>query len=113
MKTIQDYITAARFQMQDVQEGAYRFTDDSFVLALSAAFDEAYRVRPDFFVRQSEPDIIGKPLATEVPVPRGYQMAFLYYMIGWVTMSNQEDTEDARAGTFLNKFVAQLQQTAS
>jgi len=113
VKTIQDYINAARFQLQDETSGAYRFTDAQFVMALSSAFDEAYRVRPDFFVRQSEPDLIGKPLTTEVPAPRGYQMAFVYYMMGWVTMSNQEDTEDARAGTFLNKFVAQLQTTAS
>lgn len=114
MKTIQQYIDAARFQLQDTTVGAYRYEDTAFVLALATALDEAYRVRPDFFVRSDEPDIIGKPLSTEVTwVPRGYQMAFVYYMMGWVSMSNQEDTEDARAGTFLNKFIAQLQTTAS
>lgn len=109
MKYVKDYIDAARFQLQDEQAGAYRYSDDKFVFALQTAFDEAYRVRPDIFVRVDEPTLVGQPTATtEVPAPRGYQMAFVYYMMGWVSMSNQEDTEDSRASTFLNKFVAQL-----
>lgn len=112
MKTIQQFINAARFQLQDLTE-AYRYADEHLVQALDLAFDECYRIRPDIFVRAEQPDLVGKPLNTEVPCPRGYQMAFVFYMCGWVSLSDQEDTQDARATVFLNKFVGQLTVTAS
>lgn len=114
MKFIQDYINTARFQLQDRLEGSYRYADEDLVQGLELAFDEAFRIRPDIFVRQTEPELTGKPLnTTEVPAPRGYQMAFVFYMCGYVTLSDQEDTQDARATVFLNKFVAQLTTTVS
>ena len=113
MKYIQDYINAARIQLQDKLE-PFRYEDDTLVMALDIAFDEAYRIRPDMFVKEPDPNLIGAPLdTTVVPAPRGYQMSFVYYMCGWATLSDQEDTQDARAGVFLNKFVSQLSITAS
>lgn len=108
MATIQDCINTARFQLQDELTGAYRYSDDKFVMALNIAFDEAYRIRPDFFIRIDQPVIIGAPLTTIVPIPRGYFMAFCFYMAGFVQMSDQEDTTDARSAVMLNKFISQL-----
>jgi len=114
VKYIQDYINTARFQLQDRVNSPYRYADADFVQGLDLAFDEAYRIRPDIFVNEATPDLTGKPLdITIVPAPRGYQMAFVYYMCGYVTLSDQEDTTDARAGAFLTKFISQLTQTAS
>jgi hypothetical protein len=114
MKFIQDYINAARFQLQDLADGPYRYSDDALVLGLEIGFDEAYRIRPDIFVKEDQPVLVGQPLdTTVVPAPRGYQMAFIYHMCGWVMLSDQEDTQDARAGVFLNKFVSQLTTTVS
>lgn len=110
MNTIQDYITSARIQLQDIT-GSQRYTDDMFKLGLDLAFDEAYRIRPDLFIRNEPVSIVSSPLATAVPVPRGYQSAFLYYMCGHVQLQDQEDTTDSRASVFLNKFVAQLMST--
>lgn len=114
MKFIKDYINAARFQLQDRADGAYRYASDDLVQGLEIAFDEAYRIRPDIFIRAPEPQLVGQNVdTTEVPCPRGYQMTFVYYMCGWVTLSDQEDTQDARAGVFLNKFVSQLTTTVA
>lgn len=111
--TIQNMIDIARFELQDQQAGSYRYTDEALTMGLSLAFDEAYRIRPDIFVQLEEPTIIGQPLTTEVPIPRGYKMAFAFYMCGFVSMSDQEDTQDSRATVFLNKFVSQMTTTAS
>ncbi|QIG66841.1 hypothetical protein EVB41_011 [Rhizobium phage RHph_TM3_14A] len=113
MQTIQDFINAARFQLQDRSAGAYRYEDADLVQGLENAFDEAYRIRPDIFVKADQPSLVGQPLNTVVPCPRGYQMAFLFYMCGYVSLSDQEDTQDARAGVFLNKFVSQLTVTVA
>lgn len=110
MKTIRDFIDAARILLQD-QVADYRYSDDDFKLALDIAFDEAYRIRPDLFLRVNVPSFVTSGVTTEVPVPRGYQSAILYYICGHVQLRDQEDTQDSRASVFLNKFVAQLMTT--
>jgi len=110
VNTIQDYITSARIQMQDTTADP-RYPDEQYKLALDLAFDEAYRLRPDLFIRNEVVSVVSSPLSTPVPVPRGYQSAFLYYMCGHVQLQDNEDTTDSRASVFLNKFVAQLMTT--
>ena len=113
MKTIREYIDGARILLQDAVDSPYRYSDAEFRLALSLAFDEAYRIRPDIFIRVEEPDIMSMPETDTIPVPRGYQSPFLYYMCGHVQLRDQEDTQDSRASVFLNKFTSQLLATAS
>lgn len=113
MQTIQDYIDAARVLLQDKME-PYRYDDDQFRVAMTVAFDNSFRVRPDFFIRNDIPDFMTAPLdTTDVPAPKGYQSAFMYYLAGHVELQNQEETSDARAASLLNKFTAQLLSTAS
>lgn len=112
MQVVQDYISAARTLMQDTT-AAPRYSDEQFKLALDLAFDEAYRIRPDFFIQVTVPTFAGAPTSTAVPVPKGYQAAFLYYIVGNVQLQDQEETTDSRASTFLQKFVAQLLNTAA
>ena len=112
MQTISDYLKAARTLLQD-EAAAKRYSDDKYVLSLSLAFDEAFRIRPDMFVKLPDVSLVGMPMDTPVPAPRGYQSAFLYYMCGHVQLMDDEDTQDNRASIFLNKFTAQLLATAS
>lgn len=112
MQTVQQYIDACRILLQDTTP-APRYSDAEFQLALDLAFDEAFRIRPDIFIDVAAQSIISEPLSYVVPVPRGYQSAFMYYMCGNVQLRDAEDTEDNRASVFLNKFVTQLQMTAS
>lgn len=113
MQTIRNYIDAARILLQDTKDSPYRYSDDEFKLALSLAFDEAYRIRPDIFIQNPIPDFASAADTVDVPAPRGYQTAFLYYMCGHVQLRDLEEVTDARASVFLNKFVAQLQTTAA
>jgi hypothetical protein len=104
----------SRTLLQDTVSGSYRYPDTDFRRALVVAFDEAYRIRPDFFVNAAAlPNFISAAATTVVPVPLGYQSAFMYYITGLVQLQDQEETSDARAGTFLQKFTAQLLSTAA
>ena len=113
METIEDFIKAARILLQDTMEAQYRYSDDDYRLALELSFDEAYRIRPDMFIRNETPNYITAPMNTKVLAPRGYKMAFIYYMCGHVQLRDQEDTQDNRSSIFLNKFITQLKATAS
>lgn len=112
MDTVRDYIDAARILLQDTST-APRYSDDQFKLGLDLAFDEAYRLRPDIFIRNEPPTFMGGGVTVKVPAPRGYQSAFLYYICGHAQLQDQEDTTDSRASIFLNKFIAQLMTTAA
>lgn len=109
METLQDYITAVRILLQDTVDGAYRYSDDDMALAMTLAWSEAYRLRPDMFLMNRVlPSFVGKPKTTSAGVPPGYQAAFMYYIAGWVQLRDDEATEDNRASQFLNKFTSQL-----
>lgn len=110
MKTIADYVAAARILLQDTTP-APRYPTTDFQLALDIALDEAFRIRPDFFINKPEVSLIGQPLTYEPPIPRGYQSAFLYYICGHVQLRDEEETTDARSTAFLTKFTVQLLQT--
>jgi len=43
-----------------------------------------------------------------VPLPVQFRMPVLYFMIGFVQLKDNEDTQDTRAAALLNKFVSQL-----
>jgi len=113
LKTVSDYIKAARILLQDTT-AAPRYQDSEFQLALDIALDEAYRIRPDFWININPVSIVTEDPATfEPPIPRGYQSAFLYYMCGHVELRDDEETTDARSMSLLLKFTSQLLTTAS
>jgi len=113
MQTLADFIQATRILLKDTMVGAYRYDDDMLKLALSFAFDEAFRIRPDMFVSSTIPNVMAMVAGDTVPVPNGYKMSFTYYMAGWTQMQDEEDTQDARAAAFMNKFTSQLLATAA
>lgn len=113
MKTVADYIKSARIQLQDVVDSPYRYSDNELKLAFDLAFDEAYRIRPDMFVRVTPEPIVSSADTYQPPVPRGYQSAFLYYICGHVQLRDQEETTDSRASAMLAKFTGQLLNSAA
>lgn len=113
METVGDYINAVRALLQDEIAGSYRYSDAKIRMAFQFAFDEAYRVRPDMFIRRDAPNMTTITEADAMPVPRGYKSTWVYYAAGYVQIQDNEDTQDARAAGLLGKFTAQLLTTAA
>lgn len=113
---VSDIITRARVMLQDLVP-PFRYPDTDFIAALNEACMEAKRLRPDLYLRtmnQSLPFFTtAGDSVTEDKIPSEYRTAFIYYLVGNAQLRDDEDTEDARATVFLNKFVAQLSQIPS
>jgi len=114
LDTVAKYVTSARVLLQDTYAGSYRYSDAELVLALSFAILEARRIRPDLFLDRFDalPAFTVND-STAVVIDEQYRVAFLYYIVGHAQLRDDENTTDARASVFLNKFVAQLLTTQS
>jgi hypothetical protein len=117
LATVSQYIARARVLLQDTAVGAYRYSDAEMADAINSAMLEIRRIRPDLmsstfstgdipFYDSIAPDDV-------VDIDPQYRMAILYYIVGHVSLRDDENTQDARATVFLNKFVAQLLTTQS
>lgn len=110
-KTVQQYIDQARVLLQDTTS-APRYSEEELRQALSLAISEAYRLRPDFFVDEDLFIQISADLTVVPNIPKGYSLAFVYFMVGHVQLRDAEDLTDARASAFLQKFASQLLTTS-
>jgi hypothetical protein len=108
LSTVAEYVTAARTLLSDTVE-PFRYSTADLVLGLSIALLEARRLRPDLFIGRYD-DIPSFTVsdATAVDFDEQYRMALVYYIIGHAQLRDAEDTQDARAAAFLNKFTSQL-----
>jgi hypothetical protein len=108
LETVADYVAEARVILED-KVPPYRYPDDDLVTALNIAIREARRVRPDLFL--SSKFVLPKYTTadtTAVAIDEQYRSTFLYFIVGRAQLRDEEQTEDARAAAYLNKFVAQL-----
>ncbi|MCA6318324.1 hypothetical protein [Phenylobacterium sp.] len=111
LDTVGDYVARARVLMQDTVDAPYRYSNVELVEALNLALLEARRLRPDLmiaFFKTSIPTYSASSLTTAVSIDEQYRTAFLYYIVGHAQLRDEENTQDARASVFLNKFVSQL-----
>lgn len=106
--TVGDYLRQARNLLQDTYAGAYRYSDDELVDALNNAVIEMQKLRPDLFTETTPSPYSSASTGTAVEVPALYAMPPLYYMVGAVQLRDDENTQDARASGFMQKFTAQL-----
>lgn len=108
LDTVAKYVTAARTLLSDTVE-PYRYSDGSLVFGLSASLLEARKLRPDLFLGRLDdvPEFTAND-SSEVEFDQQYRVALLYYIVGHAQLRDDEDTQDARAATFLNKFLGQL-----
>lgn len=103
--TVDDYIGAARIQLQDTRL-PYRWTEDRYYIALNAAISEAGRLRPDFWLSGTIPQYETGDQVIDVNVM--YRLPIVFYVVGWLQTSDMEDTNDQRAISFLSRFSASL-----
>jgi hypothetical protein len=112
LDTVADYVKEARILLQDTVP-TYRYADSELVTALNLAIMTARRNRPDLFLSlyvngvDSIPSYIVSD-TTLFPMDIQYRAAFLFFMVGYVQLRDEEDTQDARAGAFIGKFTQQL-----
>lgn len=111
LDTVADYLSSARVLLQDTDATGYRYSDAELVNALNLAFFEAYRVRPDLFLRTTVPTYTATLTGAAVTFDQRYRTALLYYVAGHAQLRDDETTQDARASIFLNKFWSQMTTT--
>jgi hypothetical protein len=112
------YLSVARSALQDMVS-PYRYADTDIYLALNTILGEISRVRPDVFLDLKymgplQKGDLGDGLppqyvsptddGTMVPVPSKYFNPVVWGMAGWLQLYDVTDTQDQRAGAFLQKF---------
>jgi hypothetical protein len=111
--TVANYAATVRTLLQDTVT-PYRYSDADIVLALNFAILEARRHRADLFLGDGTTTVLATlPSftavdATAVGIEQHFRMAIVYYIVGHLSLRDQEEAQDARAAVLLNKFVAQL-----
>ena len=111
LDTVQDYIDRARVLLLDTYNGPYRYSDADLVENLNMGILEARRLRPELFqdfFRTSLPDYDSSNMSATVSIDPQYRMAFVYYICGQAQLRDDENVQDSRAVTFLNKFTSQM-----
>lgn len=110
LDTVSDYLSTARTLLQDTFSGSYRYSDAELVNGLNLALLEMFKLRPDLFIGVTTVPSYSAalPAASVTAVDQRYRTAVLYYICGHAHLRDEEQTEDARAGGFMTKFLAQL-----
>jgi hypothetical protein len=110
LDTVTDYVTEARVLLQDTVE-TYRYPNSDLISALNLAIMTARRNRPDLFMEVvSVPQFIIADITngTAFAMDIQYRVAFLFFMVGFAQLRDEEDTQDTRAAAFIGKFTQQL-----
>lgn len=117
---VSTYVSALRSSLQDLV-APYRYADTDIYFALNTILGEVSRVRPDLFLDlkymsplqkgdlgDGLPPLYVSPTDdnTPVPVPSKYFNPVIWGMSGWLQLYDVTDTQDQRAGAFLQKFSA-------
>jgi hypothetical protein len=111
LSTVAQYVSEARVLLNDVIDGPYRYSDASLISALNLGIFTARRNRPDLFLSVTTlPQFATADIAagTIFVMDEQYRVPFLFFMVGFAQLRDEEDTQDARAAAFIGKFTQQL-----
>jgi hypothetical protein len=110
LDTVANYVAEARVLLQDVVP-TYRYADAELVSTLNLGIMTARRNRPDLFLSVTTiPQFTVADItnATAFAMDPQYRVAFLFFMVGFAQLRDEEDTQDTRAAAFIGKFTQQL-----
>lgn len=110
LDTVANYVAEARILLQD-KVPEYRYGNDELVSTLNLAIMTARRNRPDLFLPSMEVPyftVADLTNATVFHMDQQYRVAFLFFMVGFAQLRDEEDTQDTRAAAFIGKFTQQL-----
>lgn len=94
----------------DATSGQYRYSTDSIIANLNLGLLEMFRLRPDIFLGNLfvVPQFNSAQLDADVVIEQQYVPPLIYYTVGMTQARDDEETQDARAGAFLQTFQRQL-----
>jgi hypothetical protein len=112
LATVADYLSSARTLLQDTVE-TYRYSSADLVFALNVAISEMARLRPDLYFVELRDSTVptsysSSSTGTAVALDLRYRLAVVEYMVGYVQLRDDEETQDKRAGALLSQFTAKL-----
>ena len=110
LNTVAQYISRARALILDEAQ-PYRYPDTELVEALNMGLLEIRRLRPEILKANlggEIPEFSAANTSAVVPVDPQYRPSLLYYICGQAHLRDDEISQEGRAASFLNKFVAQM-----
>lgn len=110
LDTVAQYVGEARILLQDTVP-TYRYGDAELVATLNLGIMTARRNRPDLFMEVTTiPQFTTSDIAagTAFAMDVQYRVPFLFFMVGFAQLRDEEDTQDARSAAFIGKFTQQL-----
>lgn len=108
--TLADILALSRRQLQDTRT-PYRHSDEKLIGYVNLALSEGLRLRPDlFFPNFHEADFAytTADLAVAFPIEAAYTVPFIYYLVGTVSLEDDEFVADGRAAALLAQFKQKL-----
>ena len=105
LTTVEDYVGDVRTILLDKVQ-PYRYSDDELLVALNTSLLEARRLRADLFVHRwgSEVPYYDAVTGEKVPIEPQFRLGFVYGIVAHALLRDDEDVQDARANSFLDKF---------
>jgi hypothetical protein len=109
-RTYDDVITRAREILQDTNNAAYRYSEQSVLNAVNDSILEVQRVRPDILLAVGlEPEDAELTDTTlTLPIDAVFFQSLVYMTAGYMMLRDNEFAVDQRAVNLLNKGLAQL-----
>lgn len=110
-KTVNDVVTEARVLLHDTEAQLYRYATGDLVAYLNNALLEARRIRPDLFAEylgQEVPSYTAADLSALFPIDDMFFPAFVFYVVGWAEMRDDEFAVDGRAVALMTQFSSKL-----
>tara|TARA_R110000851_G_scaffold265570_7_gene418094 strand:- start:4619 stop:4987 length:369 start_codon:yes stop_codon:yes gene_type:complete len=110
--TLDTALSHIRDLLKDTQADAYRHSSAKILRVTNVALVEARKLRPDLFipslVTYSAPTLttadLGQDPQTPLPIDDMYFMPIVEYVVGFVSMEDDEFVIDGRAVQLLNRF---------
>jgi hypothetical protein len=106
---VADIVANVRDILQDRDDDARRYKDDSLIRGLNMAVLEIRRVRPDYFIGAYHNSVTQySKLESEIQLPDTCLPSLVKYLAGWAELRDDEYTTDGRAAALLQAFATDL-----
>jgi hypothetical protein len=116
--TVNDLLTSVRDQLQDTRllDGsgfavAPRHSDEKLIRYLNLGLADARRIRPDLFLPSLETDpplYTTADLATPFVLEYAWSVPFIEYIVGMVSLEEDEYVAEGRAAAMLQRFALKM-----